>query len=76
MNGGRVWGAPRAEDPSPVSGEDAGACLSPRRGEEGTGLVGGRGAWFDTASFDRLRAGPSAGSGQARHERGIADGLG
>ena len=25
----------RAEDPSPISGEDAGICLSPRRGKEG-----------------------------------------
>ena len=62
MNGGRVWGAPRAEDPSPVSGEDAGACLSPRRGEEGTGLAGGRGHGSTRP--------PSTGSGQADHERG------
>ena len=29
---GEETGRPRGEDPSPISGGDAGICLSPRRG--------------------------------------------
>ena len=70
----RGWGWSGLEDPSPNSGDYAGVCLSPRRGEESQDAGGderGGGGW---RGVGRGRLGRGEGGGQ-RSERWEESGM-